>query len=65
MSGIDLNIVIESMGHRSLDMTLRYSHPSPDHKKRAVGILSKRMDTIWTPEPKIEKEAQSLVAVNH
>ena len=29
-------------------MTLRYSHLSPNHKQRAVDVLSKRMDTIWT-----------------
>ena len=41
MNGVDLNTVRELLGHKTIKMTLRYSHLSPDHKKRAVEILGK------------------------
>lgn len=59
MSGVDLNTVRELMGHRDIKMTLRYAHLSPDHKRRAVEILERQMDTIWTPKGFLKKEEKS------
>ena len=40
MKGIDLNMIRELLGHKSINMTLRYSHLAPSHKQKAVEILS-------------------------
>lgn len=56
MNGVDLNTVRELLGHKSLEMTIRYSHLSPDYKHRAVANLSRQMDTFWTPERNKETE---------
>ena len=56
MAGIDLRTVQELLGHKSFQMTLRYSHLSPDHKRRAINTLGRRLDTIWTPKAKGTKQ---------
>jgi integrase len=44
MAGVDLATVQELLGHKSILMTKRYSHPTPEHKKQAV----EKLDTIDT-----------------
>lgn len=39
MAGVDLRTVQELLRHKTLTMTLRYSHLSPAHKVKAVDIL--------------------------
>ncbi|MBT3878181.1 MAG: site-specific integrase [Candidatus Scalindua sp.] len=41
MAGIDLISVKELLGHKTITMTLRYSHLAPEHKRKAVNTLDK------------------------
>ncbi len=40
MAGVDISTVPELMGHKNINMTKRYSHPTPQHKKQAVERLN-------------------------
>jgi hypothetical protein len=65
MAGVDIRTVQELMGHKTIAMTLRYSHLSPDHKRKAMEALEERFsqkspanfhDTPHlAPLPKIKK----------
>jgi len=46
MAGVDLLTVKELLGHKRLEMTLRYSHLSGEHKLKAVQTL----DCLGSPE---------------
>ena len=39
MAGADITTVKDLLGHKSLTMTLRYSHLAPSHKAKAVDLL--------------------------
>ncbi|MDA2920745.1 site-specific integrase [Desulfobacterota bacterium AH_259_B03_O07] len=36
MAGVDIVTVKELLGHKDISMTMRYSHPTPQHKQHAV-----------------------------
>lgn len=43
MAGVDLTTIKELLGHKTLTMTLRYSHLAPSHKVKAVDVLDGAM----------------------
>ncbi len=57
MGGVDIVTVKELMGHKSIEMTMRYSHPTPDHKRAAVELL--RTDLFGSKNGSFAKEGTS------
>lgn len=59
MAGVDLRTVAELLGHRTLQMVMRYSHLAPEHQASAVDRLverRKRTDTRTDTGPiEVEK----------
>ncbi len=51
MAGVDLTTTSRLLGHKSLTMTLRYSHLAPDHMARAMDTL----DSALNERPTIQK----------
>jgi len=42
--GIDLVTVKEILGHATIQMTMRYAHPTPENKRHAVEVLAALFD---------------------
>jgi site-specific recombinase XerC len=54
MSGIfELKTVQELLGHKTLTMTLRYSHLAASHKGKALDTLEKTL----TGQPRVQKKS--------
>lgn len=51
--GVELNDVRELLGHKKMDMTLRYAHLSPKHKGKMVNILDRVMSQNSPQERKV------------
>ena len=43
-AGVDIITVSKILGHASIQMTMRYAHPTPDHMKQAVERLAEILD---------------------
>ena len=56
MRGVDLTTVKELMGHKHINMTLRYAHLSPGHKHAAIAVLD-QSTPIFAP---LEVESEIL-----
>ena len=56
MSGISIYTVMELLGHRSLKMTMRYAHLSPDFQAKAVKILDDRITVLSQSAKLTEKK---------
>jgi len=54
-----LKTVHELLGHKSFQMTLRYAHLSPEHKKTALDILCKKMARISSQEGRTNRVTKS------
>ena len=39
-NNLDLVVVQEILGHKSIQSTMRYAHPVPERKKRAIEFLN-------------------------
>ena len=48
MAGVDLVTVKELLGHKTINMTNRYTHLAQEHKAQAVAKLSERMQADKT-----------------
>jgi len=49
MAGVDLMAIKQILGHKTIQMTLRYSHLSPGHLRNAVAAIDRAMDSNQTP----------------
>lgn len=60
MEGVDIMTVKELMGHKTLEMTLRYAHLAPNHKTRAINIL----DRVMALNPPQSKNSSNVVLIS-
>ncbi len=65
MVGVDLPTVKELLGHKSIEMTLRYSHLSQDHKRQAVDRLAEKLGLGVPPDfTQAAEERFSVMAIS-
>jgi integrase len=60
MAGIDLPTLRELAGHANIQMTMRYIHPTPDHKREAIKKLEnfgiRRLIALRDKEQSVHRE---------
>jgi hypothetical protein len=59
MRGADLKTVQELMGHKHINMTLKYAHLAPGHKRAAIAVLDQSANEVPSIFPTVGQEAPS------
>ena len=54
--------VKEILGHATIQMTMRYAHPTPENKRRAIDVLSELFRIHGEKTRQISKEATQTVS---
>ena len=62
MAGVDLRTVQELMGHKSIQMTVRYSHLTPKHTLAAVEMHAGPVPVVPT-DTRTSTEAEEHISV--
>jgi len=60
MAGVDIRTIQELMGHKDIKMTMRCSHPTPEHKKNSVKVP----DGVTTFFTTVDRKPDSYKVVN-
>jgi integrase len=63
MGGVDLATVKEILGHREIEMTLRYSHLAPAHKASAMDKLGEALEAAGKSQNSQVKETEEPAAL--
>jgi integrase len=64
MQGVDLNTVRELLGHKSLVMTLRYSHLSPGHNHEAISKIDKALGPMEKHTSDTPSDTVDILRIN-
>jgi len=59
VSGVDLVTVKEILGHSSIEMTMRYAHPTTEGKMNAVRALESQMADTYKHDTSTSAESTS------
>jgi integrase len=69
IGGIDLVTVKEILGHATIQMTMRYAHPTPENKRKAVDVLASLFDESggkgpWNQPEKLAQDSSDPLTPN-
>jgi hypothetical protein len=62
MAGVDLRTVQQLMGHKTIQMTVRYAHLAPEHQMAAVERLCMSSGTLDSATSTRTDTAQNVTA---